>query len=179
MKARFLPEHFRFCPTCAAEAIIRFQDNGVRCEVCDFTLFFNPTSSAAAFIFDQDDKLLVVERAREPAKGKFGIPGGFVDFNEAAETALVREVREETNLVLDKFEFYGSFPNQYPYKNVIYPVLDLYFLGFVSDFSNLSLEESEISGHQFVDIRKVPLSQWAFEPLRTAVAKLTKERFGS
>lgn len=176
VSARLLPEHYKFCPSCGAAAIDRFQENAVRCQGCDFTLYFNPTSSAAALIFDSQNRLLVIERAREPAKGKFGIPGGFIDFDENAESALAREVFEETNLKLDTFEFFGSFPNMYPYKNVLYPVLDLYFLGFVSDFSEISLEESEVSGHQFVDIREVPTEQWAFKSLRDAIERLKTKR---
>lgn len=172
VKALLLPDHYKFCPRCGNEGIDRFQVNGVRCPACDFTLYFNPTSSAAAFIFDENDRLLVIERARDPAKGKFGIPGGFIDLGEDAETALRREVKEEMNLTLDRFEFLGSFPNEYAYKNVIYPVLDLYFYGFVSDFSTLSLEESEVSGHQFVDIHEVPLERWAFKSLRDAVTRI-------
>ncbi len=41
-------------------------------------------------------EVLLVERGREPSRGKWGIPGGVVEVGETVEEALVREVREET-----------------------------------------------------------------------------------
>lgn len=172
MSDKPVPEHFAHCPRCGKTTIERFQENAIRCASCSFELFFNPTSSAAALILDKDKRLLAVERAREPSKGKFGIPGGFIDFNENAETALLREVKEETNLDLSGFQFLGSFPNLYPFKGVAYPVLDFYFTAQVDSFAAVRAEESEIASIQFVDPKAVPESQWAFDSLRKAISAL-------
>jgi len=44
------------------------------------------------------DKVLLVQRGREPAKGIWSIPGGAVELGEGCRQALAREVREETGL---------------------------------------------------------------------------------
>jgi 8-oxo-dGTP diphosphatase len=44
------------------------------------------------------DRLLLVRRARSPAKGFYSLPGGRVEFGESLHTALHREVDEETAL---------------------------------------------------------------------------------
>ena len=53
-----------------------------------------------AIIFHGDDVLLV-ERAGEPLKGWWSIPGGLLETGEKLEDAVRREVLEETGLVLE------------------------------------------------------------------------------
>ena len=45
-----------------------------------------------------DGELLVVTRNRDPAKGTWDLPGGFLDPGETYEQGLRRELREELNL---------------------------------------------------------------------------------
>lgn len=53
-----------------------------------------------ALVRDRDGRLLVVLRDQEPARGTWSLPGGRVDPGETAEQACVREVHEETGLVV-------------------------------------------------------------------------------
>ena len=45
--------------------------------------------------------MLLVRRARSPAKGFYSLPGGRVEFGESLHTALHREVDEETALRIE------------------------------------------------------------------------------
>ena len=49
----------------------------------------------------RDDKILLVRRARSPAKGFYSLPGGRVEFGESLHAALHREVDEETGLQIE------------------------------------------------------------------------------
>ncbi len=53
-----------------------------------------------AVIKDGAGRLLLIKRGHEPGKGLWSIPGGRVEPGEPDEAALVREVREETGLVV-------------------------------------------------------------------------------
>ncbi len=59
-----------------------------------------PQIAVSAAIF-RDDKVLLVRRARSPAKGFYSLPGGRVEFGESLEVALLREVEEETALTIE------------------------------------------------------------------------------
>lgn len=45
-----------------------------------------------------DGKILLIERGNPPFKGRYALPGGFVDYGETVESACIREMKEETNL---------------------------------------------------------------------------------
>ena len=51
-----------------------------------------------------DGKLLLEKRKNEPGKGKWSIPGGLVELGESVEQTVIREVREETGLEVEKPE---------------------------------------------------------------------------
>ena len=53
-----------------------------------------------AIIFE-GDQVLLVERAGEPLKGWWSIPGGLLETGEKLEDALRREVLEETGLLVE------------------------------------------------------------------------------
>ncbi|HZR72068.1 NUDIX hydrolase [Bradyrhizobium sp.] len=59
-----------------------------------------PQLAVSAAIF-RDGKVLLVRRARSPAKGFYSLPGGRVEFGETLHTALHREVMEETALKIE------------------------------------------------------------------------------
>ena len=60
----------------------------------------HPQLAVSAVIF-RDRKILLVWRARSPARGFYSLPGGRVEFGESLHTALHREVDEETALKIE------------------------------------------------------------------------------
>jgi 8-oxo-dGTP diphosphatase len=65
-----------------------------------------PQLAVSAAIF-REDRVLLVRRARSPAKGFFSLPGGRVELGESLHAALRREVAEETALTIEIAELAG------------------------------------------------------------------------
>ena len=59
----------------------------------------SPIAGVAATVF-RGSEVLLVRRGNEPSMGRLGIPGGVVELGETAEEAVVREVEEETGIVV-------------------------------------------------------------------------------
>ena len=59
-----------------------------------------PIVGVGGVIVDEG-KVVLVRRKYEPLKGHWSLPGGMVEIGETLETALIREMREETGLVVD------------------------------------------------------------------------------
>jgi 8-oxo-dGTP diphosphatase len=95
-----VPEPKRFCPLCGGrlERVSRDGRTRLSCRQCGRILYENPVPATAAVVLDAGQRLLLVKRAMEPAKGEWGLPGGFVELDESPEQGVLRELREETGL---------------------------------------------------------------------------------
>ncbi|MCL5876607.1 MAG: NUDIX hydrolase [Candidatus Bathyarchaeota archaeon] len=52
----------------------------------------------------EKQKIVLIKRGNEPAKGKWTIPGGLVELGEPLELSVIREAKEETLLDVEKPE---------------------------------------------------------------------------
>ena len=139
----------------------------VACSACGLHLYYNPCAAVGAFVVDPAGRVLFIRRAKDPAAGKLGLPGGFIDTGESAEDGLRREVREEVGLEVGTPEFLCSQPNVYPYGGIVYPTLDLYFIVRVPDFS-LARALDEVAGLVVRACSEVTDDELAFASLKAA-----------
>lgn len=65
-----------------------------------------PFLAVSAAIF-RDGKVLIVRRARKPALNLYSLPGGAVEVGESLTDAVVREVREETQINIEPVALAG------------------------------------------------------------------------
>ncbi len=138
-----IENNFNVCPMCESKDIAYEEGKKWKCDTCYFTLYNNVATAVGLIIVFENKttkgkSLLCIKRGREPRKGLYALPGGFVDQDETAERACVREGFEETGLAIESVKFVCSAPNSYEYKGFLYKTCDLFFEAKVS----LSVEEA-------------------------------------
>ncbi len=160
---------FKYCPKCGAAALRMVGGKLLRCRACGFEFYLNVAAAVAAVIVDGQGRLLVTVRGRDPGKGQWGLPGGFVDPGESAEEALQREVREEVGLEVTAMQYLGSFPNAYEYMGVRYATTDMGFVCRTGDISQAAVRESDIEAILFKRPEEIDAGRFAFRSLARLV----------
>ena len=89
----------RHCPHCThpLEERPAFGRQRLVCRVCGF-VHFREAKVGVSVLVEEAGRLLLVRRAIDPGRGLWSLPSGFLDWDEAPETAAVRECAEETGL---------------------------------------------------------------------------------
>lgn len=118
---------FRFCPVCGSSDFQPHDARSKRCGACGFTYYLNASASTVAVIRDTAGRLLVVRRAKEPAKGTLDLPGGFVDPGETLHEGCIREVGEELGIEANVGRLLFSLPNRYVFSGFTVPTIDAFF----------------------------------------------------
>lgn len=91
-----------FCPYCGRSlAEPSGEPPGVFCERCERPVVQQPVLAVEVVVVD-DDGVLAMERDAGRGAGTWAFPGGHVEAGEHPETAAVRELVEETGLVVER-----------------------------------------------------------------------------
>lgn len=171
---------FNLCPMCGSKKIRNDHNKKWTCVDCGFDLYCNVAAAVGVIIQDKYKNILFEIRAKEPRKGFVALPGGFVDRDERAEDAVIRECKEEMGVDIVNPKFVCSNPNTYPYKNIEYKTCDLFFtvelpssFDSIDDFiKSLKAQKTEVSGfasykvEKISDIENIPL---AFESAKNTL----------
>ena len=57
----------------------------------------------------RDGRVLLIRRGKEPLRGRWTVPGGTLEPGETLEEGVVREIQEETGIVVSVLEFLTVF----------------------------------------------------------------------
>jgi ADP-ribose pyrophosphatase YjhB (NUDIX family) len=111
---------FRFCPVCGgglrSKVLKATEPARLVCSACDFVFYQDP-KVAACSIVEQDRRIVLVQRGIHPQKGKWVLPGGFVDRGEEVRAAALRETEEECGIKTRIRDLLGIY--SYPGRPVI------------------------------------------------------------
>lgn len=163
---------FKFCPSCASNHFTFLDNRRFLCDDCGFTYYHN-IAAAVAIVFTFEDKVLFTVRNVDPDKGKWDLPGGFIDPNETAEEAACREIKEELGIEISTSElkYIMTSPNNYLYKNVPYRTMDIFYeCPLKSDVISINAED-EIQELIWVKRSEIDLNQIGFVSIRKVIGE--------
>ncbi len=114
-----------------------------------------PSLTVDCIIFGLDEssrlKVLLIQRAKNPFKDAWALPGGFVDENETLEYAALRELKEETgisDLFIEQLFTFGT-PGRDPRGRVV----------TVAYYSLINLAEHKIGADtDALDVKWFPIN---------------------
>jgi len=169
-----IPQAYFFCPRCGEGHLNYAPPNKYSCAQCQAVVYQN-TAAACAAILTWKGRILFLVRAKPPALGKLDLPGGFIDPGETAESAISREIYEETKLVVNDLHYLESEPNRYLYRDITYPTCDLIFAGSLSSPpQDRDLQKDEVSRFLLLKPEEINFEEIAFPSLRKAVETYLK-----
>lgn len=102
------------------ELLQEFENKKRRVDEQLIHLFKNPTLTTDGIVL-VDGQLVLIRRGKEPGKGKYALPGGFVEYGETLEECIVREVYEETGLRAEVLDLVGTYsdPGRDPRGHIV------------------------------------------------------------
>ena len=120
-------------------------------------------------------KVLLIKRGRDPFKGKWAVPGGFVNMDEELEDAIARELEEETGLTgvqLEQMRAFGTVGRDPRGRQIT-----IVFMGIAGENQTELMAGDDAAQAEWFDIEELP-EDMAFdhdEIVRFAIGKLKNE----
>ena len=99
------------------------------CDACGSDGYSNPAVAVDAVVLREGEsgtEVLLIRRGGEPWKGRLAFPGGFVDYGEDPEHAVLRELEEETGV--DGFDPVARAIHGYPDRDPRKHIIALFYL---------------------------------------------------
>lgn len=128
-----------FCGRCGAETLHHPIDRARRCPECELTAF--PRISPAVIMLVErtgpEGPEILLAWGRQFTERFFSVLAGFLEPGESLEECVVREVFEETQIVVDEVSYFGSQPWPFPHSLMV---------GFTARYvsGEIKIQEEEI-----------------------------------
>lgn len=111
-----------YCPVCGHTLGSREEGGRPRqaCDNCGYVHYVNPVP-AVGILIEAEGGIVLIQRNHPPHKGRWALPSGYVEADETAEDAAIREAEEETGLKVEILELAGinSFPEGPPLSGIM------------------------------------------------------------
>lgn len=152
--------HHQYCGACGTPTELSQRDRSRQCPTCKVPLY--PRLSPAMIVcVERDDEILLARSAHFPP-GIFSVLAGFVEPGESVEDAVIREVWEETRIVVDDVQYYSSQPWPYP-NSLMLGFTARYVEGEIDTGHDEEIEEADwftVDALPKVFPGRISISQW-------------------
>jgi len=103
---------FHYCPVCGGKlntaTLKQIEPPRLVCSQCGFVFYLDPKVVACAVV-EQGERIVLLRRGIEPQKGRWVMPGGYVDRGEKITAAAIRETQEECGLKVQLKDLVGVY----------------------------------------------------------------------
>lgn len=127
----------------------------------DAALFYIPAEILlSAEYYKRDVQVLLVKRNIEPFKHHWCVPGGYMEIHETLEDCAIRELREETGIIVDNlipFKVFDS-PTRAPDR-----VLAAGFIGILTQKQEPKADGVEVSSAKWFNLDEIGKFEFAFD----------------
>lgn len=144
-------EKFIFCPKCATKLQEQNIDDEITqvCPACGFINWINP-KPVVSILLARRGKVLMLQRANEPLRNYWVLPGGFIRIDETPQEAIIRETKEEIGIVPQLKRIIGVYRIDNDPRGIH---LDIIYEG--SFTGNITLSR-ESGSYNFFDPKNLP-----------------------
>ena len=150
----------QYCGACGRPTELSTTDRSRKCPDCEIPLY--PRLSPAMIVSVERGDEILLGRSNNFPPGIFSLLAGFVEPGESAEEAVIREVFEETRIVVHNVRYFGS--QAWPFPNSL-------MLGFTADYLSGEVDTShdqDMESADFFQVNDLPntfpgkisISQW-------------------
>jgi NAD+ diphosphatase len=130
----------QFCGRCGAPTEQQSHERAKRCPQCDAAIYprLSPAIIVAVVRHDAAPSQLLLARSWRHPADLYSVIAGFVEPGETLETAVAREVKEETDIDVKDVRYFGSQP--WPFPNSL-------MIAYTAEYAGgeIELEEEEMA----------------------------------
>jgi ADP-ribose pyrophosphatase YjhB (NUDIX family) len=154
---------FKYCPVCAG----KLKDKPLEgdrihpvCSLCGFVFFQNSKPTASAIIENEEGKIILAQRAIEPNRGKWDIPGGFLENGEEPIVGLKREIMEELSVEIEPIGISSIHIDKYDYRDEWFYTLNLYYKCRIAS-GEIKLDQENMD-YKWLSLEQIPWNDLGF-----------------
>jgi ADP-ribose pyrophosphatase YjhB (NUDIX family) len=160
-----MSENPNYCPDCGTALEGRRIEGRERryCDGCERPVYRNPKPCSGVLVVDGRDRTLLVKRTDPPAAGSWSVPAGYLEADEPAPAAAIRELGEETGLTTTAGELTLLETTLVRHPDGRHVLVVIYVVS-ASETSGVVTAGSDAAAARFWDLSKLRSGAAAIEP---------------